>query len=274
MSIQQIVQEQAEIEKQKIRDEENKKREISMMGMPPPDDPSITLNEQGVDKGLVEAKKQKTESERNLKILSNSKINFNFIESLEGKSLTGYVPDPTGSNSGVTIATGFDLGQRDVNDLKGLPKNLIDKFTKYVGLTGFEAEEQLKRFPLKITEKESKLITKKAKEDTIIKLYNQWEKATGTNFNNLNMGIKTSMASVAFQYGDLPTKTPIFWNAATRGQWDAVLNELRNFGDRYPTRRNKEADYLQKFLDPILDKMGRSEGAAVEQAFAIKDNTN
>tara|TARA_R100001015_G_C4565185_1_gene124280 strand:+ start:42 stop:866 length:825 start_codon:yes stop_codon:yes gene_type:complete len=274
MSIQQIVQEQAEIEKQKIRDEENKNRETSMMGMPPPDDPSITLNEQGVDKGLVEAKKQKTESERNLKILSNSKINFNFIESLEGKSLTGYVPDPTGSNSGVTIATGFDLGQRDVNDLKGLPKNLIDKFTKYVGLTGFEAEEQLKRFPLKITEKESKLITKKAKEDTIIKLYNQWEKATGTNFNNLNMGIQTSMASVAFQYGDLPTKTPIFWNAATRGQWDAVLNELRNFGDRYPTRRNKEADYLQKFLDPILDKMGRSEGAAVEQAFAIKNNTN
>ena len=39
-------------------------------------------------------------------------IDFNFISKLEGGRKTkGYVPDPEGSRSGVTIATGVDLGK-------------------------------------------------------------------------------------------------------------------------------------------------------------------
>ncbi|WP_393941438.1 pesticin C-terminus-like muramidase, partial [Shewanella sp. S23-S33] len=42
-----------------------------------------------------------------------TQVNFGFISGLEGGPiLQGYVPDPKNSNSGVTIATGFDLGQR------------------------------------------------------------------------------------------------------------------------------------------------------------------
>ena len=39
-------------------------------------------------------------------------IDFTFIEKLEGYRLEGYVPDAENSQSGVTIASGFDLGQR------------------------------------------------------------------------------------------------------------------------------------------------------------------
>ena len=47
-------------------------------------------------------------------------INYDFIESLEGFETKGYVPDPKGSNSGVTIGSGVDLGARNINDLNKL----------------------------------------------------------------------------------------------------------------------------------------------------------
>ena len=64
------------------------------------------------------------------------KIDYKFIGELEGGRLTkGYVPAPTVSRSGVTIATGFDLGQRNENDLKSLNLSvgLIDKLKPYAG---------------------------------------------------------------------------------------------------------------------------------------------
>ena len=48
-------------------------------------------------------------------------IDWNFIAKEEGKRiLKGYVPLPDKSKSGVTIASGFDLGQHNESDLKGL----------------------------------------------------------------------------------------------------------------------------------------------------------
>lgn len=59
-----------------------------------------------------------------------NRINYEFLSRLEGGSRTsGYVPVPESSQSGVTIATGFDLGQRDEDDLKqlALDESLIAK---------------------------------------------------------------------------------------------------------------------------------------------------
>jgi hypothetical protein len=46
-------------------------------------------------------------------------IDYSFLSNLEGGCKTkGYVPAAKKSKSGVTIATGFDLGQRSESDLK------------------------------------------------------------------------------------------------------------------------------------------------------------
>ncbi len=56
----------------------------------------------------------------------------------------------------------------------------------------------------------------------------------------------TVIASVAFQYGDLESRTPNFWKQVISGDWEAAEANLRNFGDNYGTRRVKEADYYNK----------------------------
>ncbi len=69
-------------------------------------------------------------------------IDHEFIGELEGSRKKGYVPDPKNSKSGVTIATGFDLGARNIVDLRKLelPSDLITKLTPYLGMKKFEAE--------------------------------------------------------------------------------------------------------------------------------------
>jgi hypothetical protein len=44
----------------------------------------------------------------------------------------------------------------------------------------------------------------------------------------------------------LAKRCPKFWQAATNADSTAMANELNNFGDSYPTRRRREADYLLK----------------------------
>ena len=45
-----------------------------------------------------------------------SNINWDFILEQEGFETTGYVPDADNSKSGVTIASGLDLGARKLSD--------------------------------------------------------------------------------------------------------------------------------------------------------------
>ncbi len=62
-------------------------------------------------------------------------IDWNFIAKEEGKRiLKGYVPLPDKSKSGVTIASGFDLGQHNESDLKGLKLSaaLMKKLKPYL----------------------------------------------------------------------------------------------------------------------------------------------
>ena len=70
-----------------------------------------------------------------------SNVDFDFILEQEGYKLKGYVPDAKKSNSGVTIASGFDLGARNLSDLSGLPQTIIDKLTPFLGIKGAKADE-------------------------------------------------------------------------------------------------------------------------------------
>lgn len=176
-----------------------------------------------------------------------TKVNFGFISELEGgPALKGYVPDPKNSNSGVTIATGFDIGQRSLNELYSLfTPELAKKLAPYYGLKKQQAVAALQKTPLRITAEQAAEIDNVVKAQLLNQLEQRYSNATKNNFADLPECTQTVIASVAFQYGDLSKKCPKFWQAATRADREAMATELRAFGDHYPTRRNKEADYLE-----------------------------
>ena len=173
-------------------------------------------------------------------------IDWAFIGSLEGQSvLDGYVPDPNGSQSGVTVATGVDLGQMDKEALRALelPIALARKLAPYVGLKGAMATMALASMPLSLTPDEAATLDGAARYPDTHGLIERYGEAA---WARLPDAAQTVLASVAFQYGPgLAARCPRFWAAACKQDWPDVIAELRAFGDRYPTRRSKEADYLE-----------------------------
>lgn len=89
-----------------------------------------------------------------------------------GGSNKGYVPAPTVSRSGVTVATGFDLGQRNQNDLKNLnlPVGLVDKLKPYVGKTGRDGEDYLVKHPLTLSDSEADEIDRAVRRSHVTQL--------------------------------------------------------------------------------------------------------
>ena len=182
--------------------------------------------------------------------MSNFKIDWDFIASLEGKGANqGYVPS---LNSGVTIATGFDLKEKDTNFLAniGLSTQLIDKLTPYLGISGAEAEEVARN--LKLNDHEVMEVDLASKEFYAQNIADQFNNADpSTEFESLSSEQQTVVASVGFQYGNL-SNTPTFFKHAANGNWDLVEAELRDFKDDFQPRRDKEADYLKKKSDDLL----------------------
>lgn len=174
-----------------------------------------------------------------------------FISDLEGRSLTGYVPHPSGSISGVTIASGFDIGQRErLEIMRAFGVELGEKLAPYSGLTGYDAINRLALIPLTITEQECEIINTFAHKQAVQRLLKSWPHSS-MPFACLADECQTVIMSVAFQYGNLSTRTPNFWRQVTTGDWVGALRNLRDFGDAYPTRRNKEADLLEQRINEL-----------------------
>ncbi|SFE00508.1 pesticin C-terminus-like muramidase [Paracidovorax konjaci] len=178
-------------------------------------------------------------------------IDYSFLSALEGGSqTTGYVPAANVSKSGVTIATGFDLGQRSENDLKnlGLGSHLIEKLKPYLTSKGADAKKLIEKTPLTISAAEAESIDKATKASHIASVKLKYDTASPKkSFIDLPAEAQTVIASVSFQYGvNLNSATPKFWKAVTEQDWTEATKLLKNFGDVYPTRRGKEAALLEK----------------------------
>lgn len=180
----------------------------------------------------------------------DNRIDANFIADREGAALpNGYVPS---SNSGVTVATGVDLGQRNITDLQrlGLPQPLITKLTPYLGLKGSAASAYLASNPLTLTSGQVATLDSRVHTEIYAELMVNFEAGSAFRFMRLPAAAQTVLASVALQYGAaLQYRTPSFFSAMRQGRWQDAVNELRNFGDAFPTRRNLEADVLESAID-------------------------
>jgi len=179
-------------------------------------------------------------------------IDYKFLSGLEGGSkTTGYVPAAGVSKSGVTIATGFDLGQRGESDLKSLKLDtlLITKLKPYLGAKGASAQALLKKTPLVINLNQAQAIDKAVKSAHVAQLKLKYDTAAGNKnkFIDLPHQAQTVITSVSFQYGiGLNIRAPKFWKAVTSQDWPETIKLLKAFGDAYPTRRKKEAALLEK----------------------------
>lgn len=173
-------------------------------------------------------------------------IDYGFLSNLEGGcKITGYIPAAAKSKSGVTIATGFDLGQHNENDLKSLKLDatLITKLKPYLGVKGRDAQDLLKKSPLVISLSQAQSIDKKVKSAHVARLKLKYDTASKNKkkFIDLPPQAQTVILSVSFQYGvNLNVRTPKFWEAVTSQDWPKTIKILKSFGDIYPTRRKKK----------------------------------
>ena len=179
-------------------------------------------------------------------------IDWTFIGQLEGFRTRGYVPDQGSSQSGVTIGMGVDLGHWTADQLRRrrVPDAVIRKVSPYLGLRGDDAIEVAGE--LMLHELDAEILSSCIQGDIVDALksrYGRAQKAGTLKWDYLPSAPATVVTSVAFQYGPaLSVRTPKFWRAVVHNDWTAMLAELRNFGDRYKTRRNREADHLERVI--------------------------
>ena len=185
-------------------------------------------------------------------------IDWDFLDKREGgQQLWGYVPTHDGDNkdkSGVTIATGFDLGQHNLDDLKkmGLSNTLIKKLYLYLGFRDEDAWGYLQKFPLKITKEEADQIDEAMKVKVVMRLARDFRLRTGEAFTLLPPQVQTVLFSLAWNFGEaLPLNLPDtygkFLKSWESGDWSTFQTQLANFPSKNPElrkRRLKEAEYL------------------------------
>jgi len=185
-------------------------------------------------------------------------VDIEYISKEEGDNvLDGYtLPPEQFSKSGVTVATGVDLGARNLNDLKGLDSKIIEKLKPYLGLKGKNAKKQLDLIPLKLSEKESNTLNKFIQKKILTKLKTKWNNDSKIKFNKLSTEQATVLASVAFQYGSSFKRTDgtqmNFYKLALNNDWQGVYDELMDFKDKSESvnkRHKRAAKILKKYLN-------------------------
>ena len=182
-------------------------------------------------------------------------INWDFISSLEGKAVKdAYVPS---DNSGVTIATGFDLKEKDADLLNqmGISEDTTNLLSQFFGMQGAEAKESSQGFSLNDDQvKEIDQASHNWYAGQVKRAYENGDHQTA--WDDLTEAQRTVITSVGFQHGtSFKRKDGSEMNyikQARANDWDSLLANLRNFGDDFNTRRNKEADYLEseKKIEP------------------------
>ena len=214
--------------------------------------------------------KDKDKEGLEIKVAVNNNIDENFLGDLEygeDKGLKGLVPNNNGmviGKSGVTIAMGYDLGSKTLNELEAMfPTNpdIVNKLKPYLGLKGKAALDAVTTTPFTITENERETINKFATEKTLKQLKSEWNKTTKNidnppfkSFDELPQEIATVIFSVAWQHGVSDTTKFNFWNQVTTGKWDDAINNLRDWDNsgkpsQTQPRREKEANLLKEWLN-------------------------
>jgi hypothetical protein len=176
----------------------------------------------------------------------------------EGKAIPkGYVPCKDGvplGASGVTIGTGFDLGQQSEKDLHNLalPKLLYEKLVPYLGKKKMAALVFLKDHPLELTSEEVKTLDFAVHEKYIM----ETERLFGDNIADVPKQVQAVAVSLHYQFGTprriASPALELAWESMQRGLYGQAADYLMmpqgwSANHRqYMVRRKQEAALLRE----------------------------
>ena len=184
--------------------------------------------------------------------ITDTQIDRNFIRAMEGSHLKGYVPLVKTTNSGVTIAHGFDLGQLSLREFNSMAisNELKQKLRPYVGLKKYAALSFLKKHPLTISPGDLEQLNVVSADSVLRPLVKYYDQVSKQSFLELPPAAQTALFSYAYQCGPYfmhqthPQKA--LWHAFVTQNWPKASKQLRTF-KTYASRRNSEAQLLERF---------------------------
>ena len=153
------------------------------------------------------------------------------------------VPPPQrkwANNSGVTIGSGFDLGQTSVEEMRslGFPESLVEKCAPYVGKRRLDADDLLRKRPLVLSDGEIDLVNQTVMMDKAQKSIQDWDsriallRKTMPNapfFHEMNSTQQTLVFSRYYHQGPgwigRTANRPMF-EAMKRNDWATVKGQL------------------------------------------------
>ncbi len=155
--------------------------------------------------------------------------------------------------SGVTIATGCDLGQTDAATLAayGLAESVIKTFRPYLGKRKAAAIALLAARPLAISQAEAELADR-AVHDGYLRHYvlPAWNRAAAAGFDTLPGQAQAVIMSVCYQKGcgGVARDWPRLWQFLTSLAWADAAHELETGFRQFRNRRKQEAAILRELI--------------------------
>ena len=155
------------------------------------------------------------------------------------------------ASSGVTLATGCDLGQTDVPTLLryGLPEPLTNCLRPYIGLRQAAAIAKLHTLPLTVAPAVADHIDC-CVHAGYLRLYvaPAYHRQSPVLLDDLPRQAQAVIFSVCYQKGcgGVCRDWPKLWGYLTRQDWAAASRELRTGFRLYATRRRIEGELLQE----------------------------
>ena len=155
--------------------------------------------------------------------------------------------------SGVTIATGVDLGQNDAESLRGygVSEALIRKLSRYLGLTSKRAIYELHNHPFSISAQEATELDLCVHAGYLNRyVRREYDKISRVHFEDLPKQAQAVIFSLCYQLGcgGVKRNAPKTWYYLTNQMWADASDELIYGFRKYANRRKIEGMLLKEIL--------------------------
>lgn len=154
--------------------------------------------------------------------------------------------------SGVTVATGVDLGQTDAAALGGMGLNpsIVNHLRPYLGQRAAAAVAVLHRLPLTVSQDAADALDAAMLGHHIAKIAAYYDAAAGDGaFARLPWQAQAVIVSIQYQRGvNSPRKYPNTWKAFVNQDWRDAASRLKNgrLWSGYQNRRRLEGLLLEE----------------------------